>query len=576
MVGEGWGCVRATSDRKSAWECWEAPTDGTGASLSAWRVPWLEGRSMVGGPDRLCTVESEEVRCFHPPRRGETAPLPSGMVAPAPDAGTTSAPTHSYLDTSALYEGLVGGTFACPSKKNDIWCAGDNSFGQLGSPSVSGERPHLLRLWITENVGLGQWHGCAYKGGGRPADDGLFCWGRNDAGQLGFAGPDSCRVDGRDVACARKPTRVPFDLRLRGLGYAPKRGKGDLRGGDLFTCARQPSGIVCWGASRDGLFGSAAACPADLRRSWPTRGAGPIAAPAATCSPTPEPIAGSDRFKRLLGPMMGGKPTRPPEVTDNFDIGPRGICMVSEAGEVWCKGAIETPRKVAAASVVVSPGENASACAVTKDQRLVCWGEGYSAPKTPNRPVAITLEPLPPPPPNPNPAPVDSPGSGKPWGTSCLIRRSCERVARSIPACPAGTNGLSVEAAASLPADGRIVSVQGPLQLGDSWTTLVGCSESDPVTGKPREVAACCNTVTRTIVVGEGRAKGVRLDGLRCIGDESRVCCDLVASGQMVVATGKLVADQDRFFNRTPPFKLGGDVKLCSLGPSPPDAGSAR
>ena len=575
MVGEGWGCVLVTSDRKSAWECWEAPADGTGASLSAWRVPWLDGRSMVGGAERLCTVESEEVRCFHPPRRGETAPLPSGVVVPAPDAGTTTAPTHSYLDTSALFEGLVGGTFACPSNKNDLWCAGDNSFGQLGSPSASGRRPPLLRLWITENVGLGQWHGCAYKGGGRPADEGLYCWGRNDAGQLGFAGPDSCRVEGRDVACARKPTRVPFDLRVRGLGYAPNRGKGDLRGGDLFTCARQPSGIVCWGASRDGLFGSATACPAELRRSWPTRRQGPIAAPSATCSPTPAVIAGSDRFKRLLGPTLGGNPTRPPEVTDNFDIGPRGICMVSEAGEVWCKGAIKTPRKVTATSVVVSPGENASACALTKDQQLVCWGDGYSAPKTPTRPVAITLEPLPPQPPNPNPAPVDSPGYGKPWGTTCLVRRSCERVARSIPACPAGTKGLSVEAATSLTADGRSVSVQGPLRLGGGRTTLVGCSEQDPVTGKPRDVAACCNTVTRTIIVGEGSEKGIGLDRVGCVGDESRVCCDLVVNGQLVVATGKLLPD-DRTISLKPSFKLGGDIELCSLGTPPSDAGSER
>jgi hypothetical protein len=397
MVGEGWGCVLVTSARKATWECWEAPADGMGASRSAWRVPWLDGRSMVGGPDRLCTVESAEVRCFHPPRRGETAWRPTGAVPPAPEAGTTGAPPDGHLDTSALYEGLVGGTFACPSKANDIWCAGDNSFGQSGPAGVSGQSPRLLRLFVTENVGLGDWHGCAYKDGGSPARSGLFCWGRNDAGQLGFAGPDSCRVDGRDVACARKPTRVPFDLRLHGLAYAPNRGKGDLRGGDLFTCARQPSGILCWGASRDALFGSAAACPADLRRSWPTRGGGSIAAPSATCSPTPAAIAGSDRFKRFFGPTMGGKPTGPPEVTDNFDIGPRGICMVSKAGDVWCKGAIKTPRQVAVAFVVVSPGENASACAVTKDRRLVCWGEGYSAQKTPDLPVAITLEPLPPP-----------------------------------------------------------------------------------------------------------------------------------------------------------------------------------
>ena len=29
----------------------------------------------------------------------------------------------------------------------------------------------------------------------------------------------------------------------------------------------------------------------------------------------------------------------PPEVTDNFDVGPRGLCMVSDKGEIWCAGA---------------------------------------------------------------------------------------------------------------------------------------------------------------------------------------------------------------------------------------------
>jgi hypothetical protein len=289
-------------------------------------------------------------------------------------------------------------------------------------------------------------------------------------------------------------------------------------------------------------------------------------------------IAGSDRFKRFLGPQHGGKPTEPPEVTDNFDVGPRGICMVSEMGEVWCKGAIASPRKLPAASwVVVSPGENASACAATKDGRLLCWGEGYSPARARDRPVAIAFASLPPPPPNPNPAPIDVPATDKPWGKTCSIHRPCETVARTITACPVGTKGLSPESVAKLPGDGRVVSVQGPLRTGMGSMTLKGCSELDPVTRKPLPVKACCNFVGREIVVGEGASKGIVLDGIGCGGDESRVCCEVVVGGQTVVATGELVRDEDHSAGSQPAVRvrLAGEVKLCSLG-KPAVTGSAN
>jgi len=562
-VGEGWGCALVVADRKYGWECWQA-----GPSVQAWRVPWLDGRGVVAGPDRLCAVEAEDVGCIEPPRRGDRAARPIGPLPPprrAPDAGASDGgDRHSFYDDSGLYEGLVGGTFACPSKKNDIWCAGDNSFGQLGYSGTPATRPPLLRMWITENVGLGAWHGCAWKGGGPPASEGLYCWGRGDGGQLGVPAPDVCKVGGKDVACARKPIRVPVDFRLPGLGYAPNRGRGDLRGGDMFTCARPPhnqtAGIVCWGASRDGLFGTAALCPPGLSSAWPTRRGGTIAAPGAACSPTPVAIAGSDRFKRSLGPTVGGKPTSPPEITDNFDIGPRGLCMVSEAGEIWCKGAIPTPRNLVATSVSVSPGENASACAATKDGGLSCWGEGYSPASALDRPVAIAFEPLPPPPANPNPAPIDSPARPLPWGKSCAVHRTCERGARPIPDCSSGTQGITAEAAAQA-AEGTIVSVRGPLRAGPGFTTKVGCSEVDPETQKPRPVQACCNHVNRRIVVGDG--KGILLGGIGCLGDESRVCCDVPVRGQTVIATGKLRSNPDAL-GIEPKHQLD-DVKICNV-----------
>ena len=564
VIGEGWGCALVAADRQSSWECWQAAP-----SVQAWRVPWLDGRGLAAGPDRLCAVEAEQVRCVQPPRRGDTAPRPIGAPPPptarAPAAGASSDPGHSFYDDSRLYDGLVGGTFACPSKGNDIWCAGDNDFGQLGYTGTPAARPPLLRMWITENLGLGTWHGCAWRGGGPPADEGLYCWGRGDAGQLGVAAPDVCKAaGGKDVACARRPIRVPVPFRLPGLGYAPNRGRGDLRAGDMFTCARPPrnqtAGIVCWGASRDGLFGSAALCPRGLAQAWPTRRGGTIAAPGAACSPTPVAIAGSDRFTRSMGPTLGGRPTRPPEITDAFDVGPRGICMVSDGGDIWCKGAIPTPRKLAAASVSVSAGEDASACAATKDGRLHCWGEGYSPASAPDRPVAITFEPLPSPPANPNPAPIDSPAGAQPWGATCAIHRTCERVARAIPACPPGAQGISAEAAAQA-AEGATVSVEGALRTGMSSTTRKGCSEVDPETQKPRPVQACCNRNSAPIVVGGGA--GILLGGIGCLGDESRLCCDVAVRGQTVIATGKLRRNQD-VIGAAPTHRLD-DAKICEI-----------
>ncbi len=572
MVGEGWGCVAVVADRQTGWECWQTPAIGTGAPITAARVPWPSG-SAEAGPDRICTTtEQDEVRCFEPPRPGDKAPKPRGATPGVRAAGAPATGERSYLDKSALYPGLVGGTFACPSRANDIWCAGDNSFGQLGTPGTPPTKPPLLKLWITQNVGLGTWHACAWRGGGPPAHEGLFCWGRGDAGQLGIRAPDICNVGGKDVACARAPTRVPTDFRLGGLGYAPNRGKGDLRGGDRFTCARRKSGpsagIACWGASRDGLFGSAALCPPGFAKAWPTRRGATIAAPRATCSPTPVTIPGSDRFKVFRGPTLGGSHTGAPEVTDNFDVGPRGLCMVSDNGDVWCTGALASPRGVVAGSVIVSPGDNASACADTKDGLLFCWGEGYSPPNAPDRAVAIELEPLPPPPVNPNPGPVDTPVGSHPWGKSCSVHRACEKVARTIEPCAAGRKGLTVDAAAALPADGRVVSIEGPLGLGYGSTTLAACSERDPLTDKPLPVTECCNHVRRRIVVGEDKGKRIALEKLGCSGDESRVCCDLVVRGQTVVVTGKLVPDEDAFPQQSRSM-LAGDVKLCAPA-SPP------
>jgi hypothetical protein len=98
------------------WECWQTPAIGTGAPFAAARVPWPSG-SAEAGLDRICTTtEQDEVRCFEPPRPGDKGPKPRGATPGPRAAGAPATGERSYLDNSALYPGLVGGTFACPGR----------------------------------------------------------------------------------------------------------------------------------------------------------------------------------------------------------------------------------------------------------------------------------------------------------------------------------------------------------------------------------------------------------------------------------------------------------------------------
>jgi hypothetical protein len=59
-----------------------------------------------------------------------------------------------------------------------------------------------------------------------------------------------------------------------------------------------------------------------------------------------------------------------------------------------CIGAVMTPRGGPVRLVMISPGEDASACGF-RDGQIVCWGEGYSPPDALDLPVPIVFESTP-------------------------------------------------------------------------------------------------------------------------------------------------------------------------------------
>jgi hypothetical protein len=292
---------------------------------------------------------------------------------------------------------------------------------------------------------------------------------------------------------------------------------------DMYTCSMTGGPLTCWGASRDGLFGSADACPPGLVKAWPTLTA-TVPAPAASCSPTPVNVPG---FKHA---------------SYDTSVGPRGICATVQ-GHVRCAGAIRTPSGNVG-SPRVSPGDDASACGIADDD-VVCWGERYSPGDDPTQPVVIALDtsaaaglPVIDTPPRPD----------APWGDACDVHFGCERAVAPLPACAASKTGRPWSA---LVADvqtlkSTIISVKGRLFVGrrasrGTTVTEQGAMETPPDSCEPGQ---CCNSERRPVVVaddGAGAREGLLLDELDCRGDDSRLCCNAPAFGQAVVATGKLV-----------------------------------
>lgn len=265
----------------------------------------------------------------------------------------------------------AGGTFGCVLGPDHVWCLVDHRFGQHGAGASAANADKLPPVALSAtsyltNIGLGTSHACALTASfNLPGyvEWGSSCWGRNDGGQLGATAPDVCVVDGQNVPCLRTPLRGPVGNHW---GPAARR-----LAGDLYTCLLEnadPKGLLCWGARRDGLFGTASACPDKLRRAWQTLH-GPVSAPAATCATSPARIAGEKPF------------IADPDQIRDLVAGPRGLCLseMQAPDRVRCVGGIPTPESAALRTVHVSPGADASACAINNGA-VVYWGDLYAPP----------------------------------------------------------------------------------------------------------------------------------------------------------------------------------------------------
>jgi hypothetical protein len=488
-LADGWGCVYLAREppARGSWECWQAGSAPTGRT-----VPKLVGYWVTAQHDRVCLAVKAETRCWRWDQLMDGAPA------------DLSEPTDGLPPTTMV---SLGGGFRCDIQAQTLVCTGDNRFGQLANGTSSPGTDQPGHRFHADRSALGGWHGCQTRNGA-----GTYCWGRGDAGQLGFRAPNTCNVGGRDIPCSTTPQRLPL----------PDDPFYILKAGDMFTCA-VTNRLTCWGGSRDGVFGKPGDCPAELRRAWPTHaGSGSVAAPKATCARKPVEVPGFVAPGRDAGL--------------NVDVGSRGICAVM-GDELRCTGAIPTPKLPAPPRyLAVSRGDQPAACVSTRSD-VYCWGAGYSPADDPTAPVRITL------------AAQSERRSGAPvfdpplperldrWPADCAAHFVCEVPVRPLPPCPADTKAVAwseLAGRASRLAN-QTVQVRGPLVLGPDEDDACDIGER------------CCHGKhRRAISIGGVEAK-LLLDSLACGGDGSRLCCNTPVHGQQAIATGKLVDANGRW-----------------------------
>ena len=135
------------------------------------------------------------------------------------------------------YEGF----WNCARSALDIWCWGNNWFGQLGDGTVLGRGVPTRVSGIAAaatSMGVGGGHACAvHANGGR-----VQCWGNNEDLQLGRTTTNSFSM-------------VPVTVQL--TSGSDLLSVAEVKAGAYHSCARRTGGTVaCWGENSSGQLGS--------------------------------------------------------------------------------------------------------------------------------------------------------------------------------------------------------------------------------------------------------------------------------------------------------------------------------
>ncbi len=325
--------------------------------------PFAGGRVAAGYGVTCATSRQGALRCW-------------GAATPAPGDGLGAVHLHALS---------VGEHHGCAvGEGGQVYCWGDNRYGQAA--------PSQQRRYVDElhpvalsgdfvKVAVGEFHSCALSRAGQ-----VYCWGRNDYGQLGI-GTVSQRGAPQAVAAS--------------LAFV------DVTAGQFHSCAASAGGqVLCWGANFRGQAGQVDTAAVNVPS--------PVAAPEAfsavsaganhTCALTPSGRTycwGDNEHGQLGDGTRESRATARALVDEvhftSVSAGAEHTCGLTDTGTLFCWGSnasgrlgLSQParssrddgaalRPMPAATRVrferIAAG-GAHTCGLGRDHHLYCWGHG--------------------------------------------------------------------------------------------------------------------------------------------------------------------------------------------------------
>lgn len=328
-VGSRHACALLQERKVKCWGGAGLAGDGTRAlRLTPVSVRGLTDVTALGaGDSHTCALRSSgEVRCWGENTRGQ---LGTGTLEP------TLEPVSVLGHKEGTVALAIGHEHVCALHENGgVWCWGANGSGQLGfAPSSEQPRPVQVQ-GLPEGVTLlaaGTTHTCAAT-----ADGEAYCWGSNTYGELGDGRAGEGLISG-PVRVKALPT--PIKALTLGAGH---------------SCALVGSGdVYCWGSNVTGALGDDTA----LDRLEPVQ---PVGLPpgmlevkagrAFTCA------LKSSGWMKCWGQNHAG------QLGDGTSL--------HRAAPVEVQGLAAEVSQLSAGAV--------STCVALRDGRLQCWGSNQS------------------------------------------------------------------------------------------------------------------------------------------------------------------------------------------------------
>jgi hypothetical protein len=220
------------------------PGDPTLFFIFPQRVPLpAKAVSISGGYNHTCAVTAEV-----PPQAYCWGDNSTGQLGSADRTLPASTVPRKVLVAEGLASVTTGYDHSCGLTPGGVaYCWGSGAFGQLGAGDITGcyvtiygvatgcpgPRP-VADSTRFATLAAGVSHTCGIGASGQ-----LYCWGLNDAGQLGFQSPSACSQDDY-----YGPYLIPCSLAPRQVSGTPAFAAVAAGGA---TCALGASGIMCFG-----------------------------------------------------------------------------------------------------------------------------------------------------------------------------------------------------------------------------------------------------------------------------------------------------------------------------------------